>query len=107
MKAATEASTSAQANLACSDGGNVIQSISQVGTTVSVNPIVQPLSNGGPNAPASVQVDTTAVPVTDPSPCNGSGILVFQQKQTTPVNNAANNVPILVSLKENIFFIFN
>ena len=97
IKAAAEAATSAQVNLACADTANVIRNIPQVDTTGSINSVVQPLANGGPNVPAPVQIEASAMPATDPSPCNGSGILVFQQKQTAPLNNAATNVPILVS----------
>lgn len=84
-------------NLACADAANVMQNIPQVDATGNVNSVVQPLANGGSNVPAPVQIEATAMPPTDPSPCNGPGILVFQQKQTAPINNAATNVPILVS----------
>ncbi|XP_033217171.1 transcription factor SPT20 homolog isoform X2 [Belonocnema kinseyi] len=94
-KAAAEASTSAHVNLTCADAANVIQNIPQVDAIGSVHSVVQPIANGGPNVPAPVQIEATAMPTTNPSPCNGSGILVFQQKQTAPINNAVTNVPIL------------
>lgn len=96
MKAAMEASTSAQVNLTSSDAANVIQNIPQLDTICNVNAVIQPLANGGPSAPIPVQIDASTMSAsTDPTPCNGSGIFVFQQKQPTPINNATTNVPIL------------
>lgn len=96
MKAAMEASTSAQVNLTSSDAANVIQNIPQMDTIGNVNSVIQPLVNGGPSAPIPVQIDaSTMSAAADPTPCNGSGIFVFQQKQPAPINSTTTNVPIL------------
>ncbi|OAD62360.1 Protein FAM48A [Eufriesea mexicana] len=94
MKTMTEATTSAQNNLTCVDATNIPQVIAQSETT-SMSP-GQSLSNGGSNASTSVQIDNSAMSVTDGSSCNGSGILVFQQKSTNSINNVTSaNVPVL------------
>lgn len=95
MKAMTEATTSVQNNLGNMDITNVPQVISQNDTT-TLN-TGQPLSNGACAASGSVQIDTSAMSVTDNNSCNGSGILVFQQKAATAVNNTSPaNVSVLV-----------
>lgn len=97
MKAMTEATTSAQNNLTCVDATNMPQVIAQSEST-SMSP-GQSLTNGGSNASTSVQIDNSAMSVTDGSSCNGSGILVFQQKSTNSISNAAStNVPVLVGI---------
>lgn len=62
----------------------------------SVANVVQSYSNGASNAAATtaVQLDVTAANTCETSnaACNGSGILVFQQKPAT----STNNVPVLV-----------
>ncbi|XP_033321074.2 uncharacterized protein LOC117217525 isoform X3 [Megalopta genalis] len=94
MKAMSEATTSAQNNLTCVDTTNIPQVIAQNETT-SMSP-GQSLTNGGSNASTSVQIDNSTMSVTDGSSCNGSGILVFQQKSTNSINNATStNVPVL------------
>ncbi|XP_076664126.1 uncharacterized protein LOC143366720 isoform X3 [Andrena cerasifolii] len=94
MKAMTEATTSAQNNLTCVDATSMPQVIAQSEST-SMSP-GQSLTNGGSNASTSVQIDNSAMSVTDGSSCNGSGILVFQQKSTNSISNAAStNVPVL------------
>ncbi|XP_076767117.1 uncharacterized protein LOC143433591 isoform X2 [Xylocopa sonorina] len=98
MKTMTEATTSAQNNLTCVDATNIPQVITQNETT-SVSP-GQSLTNGGSNASTSVQIDNSTMSVTDGSSCNGSGILVFQQKLTNSINNATStNVPVLAQLQ--------
>lgn len=95
MKAMTEATTSVQNNLGNMDITNVPQVISQNDTT-TLN-TGQPLSNGACTASGSVQIDTSTMSVTDNNSCNGSGILVFQQKAATAVNNTSSaNVSVLV-----------
>ncbi|KAK2586504.1 hypothetical protein KPH14_011399 [Odynerus spinipes] len=94
MKAMTEATTSVQNNLGNMDITNVPQVISQ-NDTAALN-TGQPLSNGGCTASGSVQIDTSTMSVSDNNSCNGSGILVFQQKAATAVNNATSaNVSVL------------
>ncbi|XP_012230761.1 transcription factor SPT20 homolog isoform X2 [Linepithema humile] len=87
----TTAST--QNNLTCVDPANMPQVIPQNdATALSVG---QSLANGGPNASTSVQIDNSAMTITD-NTYNGSGILVFQQKSAGTINNAAStNVPVL------------
>ncbi|XP_012279626.1 transcription factor SPT20 homolog [Orussus abietinus] len=80
MKAMTDATTSAQVGLTCLDSAGIGQ-VANHGDPASNQS--QPLTNGGPPAAAAVQLDATG------SSCNGSGILVFQQK---PV---ATSVPVL------------
>lgn len=60
----------------------------------------QSLANGGPNVSTSVQIDNSgALAAVPDGACNGSSILVFQQKSTGNISNAApTNVPVLVSL---------
>lgn len=95
MKTMTEATTSAQNNLTCVDATNIPQVIAQNETT-SMSP-GQPLTNGGSNASTSVQIDNSTMSVADGNSCNGSGILVFQQKLNSNINNATStNVPVLV-----------
>lgn len=106
MKAAMEASTSAQVNLTSSDAANVIQNIPQMDTIGNVNSVIQPLVNGGPSAPIPVQIDaSTMSAAADPTPCNGSGIFVFQQKQPAPINSTTTNVPILVRIKHLVYIL--
>ncbi|XP_068987784.1 transcription factor SPT20 homolog isoform X2 [Bombus flavifrons] len=94
MKTITEATTSAQNNLTCVDATNIPQVIAQTETT-SMSP-GQPLTNGGSNASTSVQIDNSTMSVADGNSCNGSGILVFQQKLNSNINNATStNVPVL------------
>ncbi|KAK9296973.1 hypothetical protein QLX08_009163 [Tetragonisca angustula] len=94
MKTMTEATTSAQNNLTCVDATNISQVIAQNEAT-SMSP-GQSLTNGGSNASTSVQIDNSTMSVTDGSSCNGSGILVFQQKSNSNINNTAStNVPVL------------
>ncbi|CAD1477890.1 unnamed protein product, partial [Heterotrigona itama] len=97
MKTMTEATcptTSAQNNLTCVDATNIPQVIAQNETT-SMSP-GQSLTNGGSNASTSVQIDNSTISVTDGSSCNGSGILVFQQKSNSNINNTTStNVPVL------------
>ncbi|XP_043516773.1 transcription factor SPT20 homolog isoform X2 [Frieseomelitta varia] len=94
MKTMTEATTSAQNNLTCVDATNIPQVIAQNETT-SMSP-GQSLTNGGSNASTSVQIDNSTMSVTDGSSCNGSGILVFQQKSNSNINNTTStNVPVL------------
>ncbi|KZC10096.1 PREDICTED: transcription factor SPT20 homolog isoform X1 [Dufourea novaeangliae] len=94
MKAMSEATTSAQNNLTCVDATNIPQVIAQTEAT-SMSP-GQSLTNGGSNASTSVQIDNSTMSVTDGSSCNGSGILVFQQKSANSINNTAStNVPVL------------
>lgn len=95
MKAMTEATTSAQNNLACVDSTNIPQVIPQNDVTALSSG--QSLANGGPNASTSVQIDNSAMAVAD-NTCNGSGILVFQKPAGTINNAASTNVPVLVSL---------
>ncbi|XP_033201427.1 uncharacterized protein LOC117163340 isoform X1 [Bombus vancouverensis nearcticus] len=93
MKSMTEATTSAN-NLTCVDATNIPQVIAQTETT-SMSP-GQPLTNGGSNASTSVQIDNSTMSVADGNSCNGSGILVFQQKLNSNINNATStNVPVL------------
>lgn len=95
MKAMTEATTSVQNSLSCVDSANMPQVIPQNDATILSSG--QSLANGGPNASTSVQVDNPAMAVAD-NTCNGSGILVFQQKSSGTINNATStNVPVLVS----------
>ncbi|XP_072746310.1 uncharacterized protein [Anoplolepis gracilipes] len=91
MKAMTEATTSAQNSLSCVDSANIPQVIPQNDATMLSSG--QSLANGGPNASTSVQIDNPAMAVAD-NTCNGSGILVFQQKSSGTINNAT-NVPVL------------
>ncbi|XP_018361197.1 PREDICTED: transcription factor SPT20 homolog isoform X3 [Trachymyrmex cornetzi] len=92
MKAMTEASTSAQNNLACVDSANMPQVIPQNDVTALSS--AQSLANGGPNASTSVQIDNSAMAVAD-NTCNGSGILVFQKSAGTINNATPTNVPVL------------
>lgn len=93
MKTMTEAS-SVQNSLSCVDS-NIPQVITQNDATILSSG--QSLANGGLNASTSVQVDNPAMAVAD-NTCNGSGILVFQQKSSGTINNATStNVPVLVS----------
>ncbi|XP_018403258.1 PREDICTED: transcription factor SPT20 homolog isoform X2 [Cyphomyrmex costatus] len=92
MKAMTEATTSAQNNLACVDSANMPQVIPQNDVTTLSS--AQSLANGGPNASTSVQIDNPAMAVAD-NTCNGSGILVFQKSAGTINNAAPTNVPVL------------
>ncbi|XP_012535670.1 transcription factor SPT20 homolog [Monomorium pharaonis] len=92
MKAMTEATTSAQNNLACVDSANIPQVIPQNDVTALSSG--QSLANGGPNASTSVQIDNSAMAVAD-NTCNGSGILVFQKSAGTINNTAPTNVPVL------------
>lgn len=95
MKAMTEATSSVQNNLSCVDSANMPQVIPQNDATVLSSG--QSLANGGLNASTSVQVDNPAMAIAD-NTCNGSGILVFQQKSSGTINNATStNVPVLVS----------
>ncbi|XP_048262272.1 transcription factor SPT20 homolog isoform X3 [Bombus affinis] len=76
------------------DATNIPQVIAQNETT-SMSP-GQPLTNGGSNASTSVQIDNSTMSVADGNSCNGSGILVFQQKLNSNINNATStNVPVL------------
>ncbi|XP_012146685.1 uncharacterized protein LOC100879308 isoform X5 [Megachile rotundata] len=76
------------------DSATIPQVIAQTDAT-SLSP-GQSLTNGGSNASTSVQIDNSTMSVTDGSSCNGSGILVFQQKATNNINNATStNVPVL------------
>ncbi|XP_043800981.1 transcription factor SPT20 homolog isoform X3 [Apis laboriosa] len=76
------------------DATNIPQVIAQNEAT-SISP-GQTLTNGGSNASTSVQIDNSTMSVTDGSSCNGSGILVFQQKSNNTINNATStNVPVL------------
>ncbi|XP_068987786.1 transcription factor SPT20 homolog isoform X3 [Bombus flavifrons] len=76
------------------DATNIPQVIAQTETT-SMSP-GQPLTNGGSNASTSVQIDNSTMSVADGNSCNGSGILVFQQKLNSNINNATStNVPVL------------
>ncbi|XP_006613809.1 transcription factor SPT20 homolog isoform X1 [Apis dorsata] len=94
MKTMTETTTSAQNNLTCVDATSIPQVIAQNEAT-SISP-GQTLTNGGSNASTSVQIDNSTMSVTDGSSCNGSGILVFQQKSNNTINNATStNVPVL------------
>lgn len=102
MKAMTEATTSVQNNLSCVDSANMPQVIPQNDATILSSG--QSLANGGPNASTSIQVDNPAMAVAD-NTCNGSGILVFQQKSSGTINNATStNVPVLVSLFAFLYF---
>ncbi|XP_029160204.1 transcription factor SPT20 homolog, partial [Nylanderia fulva] len=93
MKTMTEASTSVQNNL-CVDSANMPQVIPQNDATVLSSG--QSLANGGPNASTSVQVDNSSTIAVADNACNGSGILVFQQKSSGTINNATStNVPVL------------
>ncbi|GAB1864951.1 Protein FAM48A [Camponotus japonicus] len=93
MKAMTEATSSVQNNLSCVDSANMPQVIPQNDATVLSSG--QSLANGGLNASTSVQVDNPAMAIAD-NTCNGSGILVFQQKSSGTINNATStNVPVL------------
>ncbi|XP_011694965.1 PREDICTED: transcription factor SPT20 homolog isoform X2 [Wasmannia auropunctata] len=92
MKAMTEATTSAQNNLACVDSASMPQVIPQ--NDVTALSTGQSLANGGPNASTSVQIDNSAITVAD-NACNGSGILVFQKSAGTINNATATNVPVL------------
>ncbi|XP_050457158.1 transcription factor SPT20 homolog isoform X2 [Cataglyphis hispanica] len=93
MKAMTEATTSVQNSLSCVDSANMPQVIPQNDATILSSG--QSLANGGPNASTSIQVDNPAMAVAD-NTCNGSGILVFQQKSNSTINNATStNVPVL------------
>ncbi|XP_006565418.2 transcription factor SPT20 homolog isoform X2 [Apis mellifera] len=76
------------------DATSIPQVIAQnEGTSISPG---QTLTNGGSNASTSVQIDNSTMSVTDGSSCNGSGILVFQQKSNNTINNATStNVPVL------------
>lgn len=103
MKAMTEATTSAQNNLACVDSANIPQVIPQNDVTALSSG--QSLANGGPNASTSVQIDNSTMAVTD-NTCNGSGILVFQKSAGTINNTAPTNVPVLVSLHRFISLYF-
>lgn len=98
----TEASTSAQNNLACVDSANMSQVIPQNDVTALSS--AQSLANGGPNASTSVQIDNSTMAVAD-NTCNGSGILVFQKSAGTINNAAPTNVPVLVNFHI-YFFIF-
>lgn len=94
MKAMTETS-SVQNSLSCVDSANIPQVITQNDATILSSG--QSLANGGLNASTSVQVDNPTMAVAD-NTCNGSGILVFQQKSSGSINNATStNVPVLVS----------
>ncbi|XP_006613811.1 transcription factor SPT20 homolog isoform X2 [Apis dorsata] len=76
------------------DATSIPQVIAQNEAT-SISP-GQTLTNGGSNASTSVQIDNSTMSVTDGSSCNGSGILVFQQKSNNTINNATStNVPVL------------
>lgn len=101
IKTITEATTSVQNNLPM-DSTNIPQVIPHNDTiTLSSG---QSLTNGGTNVSTSIQIDNSAMAVAD-NACNGSGILVFQQKSANTINNApSTNAPVLVSFY--VFFYF-
>ncbi|EFN89837.1 transcription factor SPT20 homolog [Harpegnathos saltator] len=91
-KAMTEATTSVQNNLPYVDTTNMPQITSQNDvTTLSSG---QSLTNGGPNASTSVQIDNSSLAVAD-NTCNGPGFLVFQKSSNTINNATPNSVPVL------------
>ncbi|XP_046488513.1 transcription factor SPT20 homolog isoform X2 [Neodiprion pinetum] len=91
MKTASDASSSCQANLASLDL-SVVPSTAEATTSNSI----PAMSNGMLHNTATVQVDASPMPGADVNSCNGSGILVFQQKPAPCVNNiSATNVPVL------------
>jgi hypothetical protein len=96
IKAISEATTSAQNNLQCVDTANISQVIPSQNEAATLSS-GQSLANGGPNASTSVQIDNSAMAAMADNTCNGSSILVFQQKSAGTVNNTASNVPVLVS----------
>ncbi|XP_015608658.1 mucin-6 [Cephus cinctus] len=95
MKTVLEtAGSTTQPSLACLDSTvQVVQGVPQSEATTSNS--AQPLTNGGPHTATSGQLESTTLPV-DTGSCNGSGILVFQQKSSsTPNNSTTSNVPVL------------
>ncbi|EZA49448.1 transcription factor SPT20 homolog isoform X2 [Ooceraea biroi] len=96
IKAMSEATTSAQNNLQCVDAATIPQVISSQNDNATTLSSGQSLTNGGSNASTSVQIDNSAMAAVADNTCNGSSILVFQQKSAGTINNAApTNVPVL------------
>lgn len=91
----TEATTSAQNNLPYVETPNMPQITPQNdNTTLNAG---QSLSNGGPNASTSVQIDNSSLAVAD-NTCNGPGFLVFQKSANTINNATSTSVPVLVCI---------
>lgn len=91
MKTATEATSSGQANLT-----NLDLSVVPPAVETTTSSAVPTISNGMPHNTATLQVEASSMSGVDVNSCNGSGILVFQQKPPPCVNSiSATNVPVL------------